>query len=187
MIDKRDAFIWSVYAGALSAILAGIVQLVLIRMGLQVTSVWEVAAGIFLPVGQISTPIGSVIGFAGHLIIGAIWGVAFYVLLLLFGVNESFYKGVLLGLFIWFFGTEMMRWGATNYVVYGSQAQLGKLTHDLIFGASLGYFVPSWAMHGASENKAIVEGLLASTLAQPASKAVQKSEQDNIEADDKKS
>ncbi|MBP2652454.1 MAG: hypothetical protein H6Q73_23 [Firmicutes bacterium] len=131
---KSDAFIGAVYAGVLAAIVSSVVQLGPILIGVQTISIVVVAAGIFLPIGQIFTPLGIILGIIGHLIIGAIWGIVLYAIFYIFGLDKSVQKGLLLGIFIWFFGTEMMRWNTTNYIIWGDIEQVWKLIHDMIFG-----------------------------------------------------
>jgi len=71
---KHDAFIRSVYGGILAGVVSLFIQFSLVTGGVQNIGIWKVAAGIFLPVDQIATPIGNVIGVIGHFIICAIWG-----------------------------------------------------------------------------------------------------------------
>lgn len=66
---KRDVFIRSVYAGMLSATVYALVELVAINLGLQHASVWQAAAGMFLPLDQVATPLGTLIGSIGHLMV----------------------------------------------------------------------------------------------------------------------
>lgn len=175
---KVDVSIRSVYAGILSATVYGFVQLATIRIGLHHISVWDAAGGMFLPFEQIDTTLGLFIGLIAHLIIGGLYGIGFYVLLLFIGVDRSAYKGVLFGFYTWLNGTLMMRWGATSHVFFDSYEQLGALIGNLIFGLSLGFLVPSMAMKGVSKSNSIFTGLLASMVAQPAYKPEHDKEED---------
>lgn len=164
---KRAAFLWSVYAGGISAIIYGLVQQFSIMAGLQANTVWGAAGGIFLPLEQIATPLGTVIGWVAHILVGAVWGVGFYVFLLFFGMERSIYKGICVGLFAWLFGTLMMRWGVTTYTNFVATEQVWTLIDTVVFGASLGYLVPRMAMKGAAKPYSISSRLQEKRLAQP--------------------
>ncbi|VBB07392.1 Hypothetical protein LUCI_2636 [Lucifera butyrica] len=167
---KKDVFLRAVSAGMLSAVVYALVELVAIKTGLQHTSVWEAAAGMFLPASQVSTQLGTLIGLTGHFIIGGLWGISFYIFLLYAGVSRSILKGMLVGFYLWLLSTIMMRWGVTSYVYFDSNEQLGALIATLIFGLSLGFLVPRMAMQNISESNSIFRGILANILAQPAYK-----------------
>jgi hypothetical protein len=177
-VVKRDVFIRSVYAGMLSAIIYTLVELVLINLGLQHASVWRAAAGMYLPFDQVATPLGTLIGTIGHLTVGGLWGISFYILLLFIGLDRSVYKGVLFGFCIWLFSAIMMRWGVTSYVYFDSSEQLGALIGTLTFGLSLGFLVPRMALAEVSESSAIIKGFLATKIAQPAYKPTQNKDEE---------
>ncbi|MBP2651270.1 MAG: hypothetical protein H6Q74_2095 [Firmicutes bacterium] len=159
---KHDIFLGTIMAGCLAGIISTFTSLALVAIGFHNTSIVTVAAGIFLPAEQIFTTLGTVFGILGHLVISCIWSVVFYVLFILFGTDKSIYKGFIFSFFIWFFGTEMMRWNATNYIVFGGSEQLGLLIHDIVFCTTLGYFVPVFSLKGAS--KSYFTGLLEQNL-----------------------
>jgi len=178
---KPDVFLRSVTAGLLSSIIYALVELSAIKLSFMHTSVWKAAAGMFLPASQIATPLGTLIGIIGHLIIGGLWGIFFYVLLLYIGVDRSVYKGILIGFYVWLFGTVMMRFGVTSYVYFDVTEQLGALIGSLTFGLSLGYLVPVLAMRGVSESSPIFRGSLSAMLAQPAYKQASDKREDDAD------
>jgi len=166
---KKDVFIRSIDAGILSATIYALAQLVTIKIGLHHIAVWEAAAGMFLPFEQVATPtpLGVFIGLIGHLIIGGVYGIAFYILLLFVGLDRSLYKGFLWGGCIWLIGTLMMRLGATSYMYFDFYEQLGALIGNSIFGLSLGFLVPYMAIQDVSKADSIFTGLLVNMVAQP--------------------
>ncbi|MBP2643962.1 MAG: hypothetical protein H6Q67_1849 [Firmicutes bacterium] len=175
---RKDVFLQSVYAGMLSSIVYTLVELFLIRIGFLHTSVWNAAAGMFLPINQVTTQLGTLIGLITHIGIGGLWGIGFYILLLFFGVNKSALKGVLFGLYLWIFGAIMMHWGVTSYVYFDLNEQVGAFLGTLVFGLSLGFLVPRLTMQGISEQNSV--GLFAKMTAQPAYKPFQDNDDNNI-------
>jgi len=167
---KTDVFFRAISAGFLSAVIYAFVELLALQAGVMHTSVWKAAAGMFLPADQIATPLGTLIGLIGHLAIGGLWGIVYYVLLLYIGISRSVYKGGLVGIYLWLFGTVMMRLGVTSYVYFDITEQLGAMLGSMIFGLSLGFLLPRFALRGVSESNPIFRGSLATMIAQPAFK-----------------
>jgi hypothetical protein len=179
----KDVFFQSVYAGMVSSVVYALVEMSAIKMGLQHTAVWEAAAGMFLPIDQVGTQLGTIIGLIGHLAIGGFWGIIFYIALIYIGIDRSVLKGMLLGFYFWGFGTIMMRFGITSYVYFDSKEQLGALFGTVIFGIFLGLLVPRMAMKNVSESNSIFRGLLVNMVASPAYKHSR--DYDNNEITDK--
>jgi hypothetical protein len=104
----KDQFVVGTIAGMIAGEIKNITAIFLYKLGFTKFTMVHMAASVILKVPDLYTPLGYLTGAVGDLITGGLLGFLIILVLSWLGFDYWWYKGLIIGSAIWFFGFGLL-------------------------------------------------------------------------------
>ncbi|MGE5598953.1 MAG: hypothetical protein ACM3XS_06200 [Bacteroidota bacterium] len=143
-IHRADGVIVGTMAGMVATLLKDIPNYLLFRLGVIDLPYWRLAASTFVLPEDADEPLSLALGGAADIIIGGILGMIILMVLIYFGFDAWWYKGLVASGAVWLLGAGLGVNTFVRLVPVDPLFRFFSLFDHLIFGLSAVYIIRRW-------------------------------------------